>query len=84
MSDRPEWMTPMDERILELMAKTRRVKVDGLWLPPKSIMLALPADRSYVTTRLKELERMGFVKSDGDGWYLITEAGYQYIQSGVP
>lgn len=79
MQERPEWMVQMDERILDLMSKTRRAKVDGLWLTPKSLALALPAERSYVNKRLKELAEHGYV-DDINGLYRITELGHQYIQ----
>lgn len=84
MPDRPDWMTQMDERILDILAKTRRVKVDGLWLTPKSLALALPAERSYVNKRLKELARQDFIETDDQGFYRITDKGANYIQSGLP
>lgn len=84
MANRPDWMTQMDERILDILSKTRKVKVDGLWLTPKSLALALPADRTYVNKRLSELVKHDLVETRNGGFYRITDLGYNYIQSNNP
>lgn len=71
----------MDRRILDLLEKTTRVKVDGLWLTPKSIALAIDANNKYVNTRLGELLDRGYVEK-GNGSYRITQRGLNHIQSG--
>lgn len=82
MPDRPEWMTNMDERILGVLDRSRRVKVDGMWLTPKSIALALEANPDYVGRRLQSLLDNGYVENqDTSTLYRITDRGLNHIQS---
>lgn len=83
MAEPEDWMKPMDRRILELMAETRRVKMSGLWLKPTGLAWNIGADRSYVNQRLVELAEKGYVETE-DGFYRISDQGYHYIQSGRP
>lgn len=79
MPDDPDWMRPMDRRILELMAESRRVKMAGLWLRPVGVAKNLDATRQYVSARLSELVKHEFVEQSEDGFYRITDKGYYYV-----
>lgn len=71
-------MTPMDERILELLERSRSVKSGGLWFQTKGIAINLNANMKYVSARLQELAQHGYVDRE-DNMYRISEKGIDYI-----
>ena len=78
-SDDPEWMLPMDRRILELMERSKTVRPSGLWLTPKTIAVNLDATGDYCNRRLREMEGHGYV-DNSDGYYRITNKGSEFIR----
>lgn len=72
--NRREWMTPMDDRILEFFHSTELV------LTPAIIAYNLDHSRGEVNRRLSELERHGFLQRPERGKYRLTELGSQYLQ----
>lgn len=79
-NEEPEWMMPMDRRILELMAQTAAVKPGGLAWKPGHIAKNLNASRDYINHRIRDLHDHGYVKSE-DGYYRITEQGITFAKS---
>lgn len=66
-------MTPMDDRILELLQSV------GIVLSPSIIAFNLDVSREGVTRRLQELTRHGLVSRVERGKYEITEDGSEYL-----
>lgn len=81
MDERPEWMKPMDRRILELLAGTREAKLQGMWIKPSGVARNIGATRSYVNGRLIELTDRGYVEKSEDKYYRITDKGVHFIKS---
>jgi biotin operon repressor len=69
-----EWMTPMDDRVLELF------HTSDLVLTPAIIAYNIDYSRGEVNRRLAELETHGFVEKVERGKYRLTEQGEQYLQ----
>lgn len=80
MPDDPEWMKPMDRRILEFLAETKRVKMAGLWFKPVGLARNIDATRQYVSARLQVLVDEGLIEQDEEGFYRITDKGYYHLQ----
>lgn len=68
-----EWMTPMDDDVLELFHTT------GLILTPAVIADNLEYSRGEVNRRLSTLTDHGFVRKVDRGKYRLTDAGEQYL-----
>lgn len=73
MRQRADWMTPMDDRILELLQSA------GIVLSPSIIAYNLDASREGVTRRLQELTSYGLVNRVDRGKYEITKKGTGYL-----
>lgn len=69
-----EWMTPMDNRILELFHSAELV------LTPAIIAHNIDYSREEVNRRLSELREHGFVERVERGKYRLTEPGEQYLR----
>lgn len=74
MRKRADWMTPMDDRILELLQSA------GIVLSPSIIAFNLDVSREAVNRRLKELAAYGLVIYVERGKYEISEAGQKYLE----
>lgn len=77
--DWPEWMKPMDVRILEVLERTKSAKIGGLWLKGATIAKNLNASSDYVGNRLRQLQTEDYVEADG-GYYRITEKGSLFVR----
>jgi predicted transcriptional regulator len=73
MRQRADWMTPMDDQILELLQSA------GIVLTPSIIAYNLDLSREGVTRRLQELTSYGLVRRVERGKYEITEDGAAYL-----
>ncbi len=73
MRQRADWMTPMDDQILELLQSA------GIVLSPSIIAYNLDVSREGVTRRLSELTSYGMVCRVERGKYEISEKGQQYL-----
>lgn len=69
-----EWMTPLDESILELCCSS------GLVLTPAIIGFNIEYSRAEVNRRMSKLERHDFIEKIERGKYRITPLGRQYIR----
>ena len=72
----PEWMVPMDDKILELFHTT------DLVLTPSIIAYNTGYSREEVNRRLGELTGRGFLDRVERGKYRITDFGRQYLSGG--
>ncbi|EFW91973.1 hypothetical protein ZOD2009_10860 [Haladaptatus paucihalophilus DX253] len=72
---RAEWMTPMDDCVLELLQSA------GIILSPSIIAFNLDLRREGVNRRLNELVEYGLVVRVERGKYEISETGEQYLAS---
>lgn len=72
-----EWMTPMDDQILELFHSANLV------LTPAIIALNIDHSREEVNRRLGELESHGLVARPERGKYHITELGERYLNGEI-
>lgn len=68
-----DWMTPMDDRILEVLNA-------GLVLSPTIIAYNIDKSREAVGRRLSELSEAGLTKRIERGRYEITQLGQEYLQ----
>ncbi|MFB6354091.1 MAG: helix-turn-helix domain-containing protein [Halobacteriales archaeon] len=68
-----DWMTPMDDEILELFHSTELV------LTPAVIAHNLDYTRESVNRRLRSLQEHGLVERVERGKYRLTELGAQYL-----
>ncbi|WP_435196931.1 helix-turn-helix domain-containing protein [Natronomonas sp. EA1] len=75
---RDDWMTPMDDAILELFHSA------DLVLTPTVIALNLDRSREEVNRRLSTLEREGYVERVTRGKYRMTPDGAAYLYGGTP
>lgn len=75
---RDDWMTPMDDAILELFHSAELI------LTPTIIALNLDRSREEVNRRLSTLERQGYVERVTRGKYRMTDAGVAYLYGGTP
>ena len=75
MRKRGEWMTPMDDLLLEALASS------GMVLSPSIISFNLDLSREAVNRRLQTLADHGLVEKIERGKYEITDEGSEY-QSG--
>lgn len=75
MRDTPEWMTPLDDRILELFHSA------DLVLSPSIIAYNLDYSREQVNRRLGNLHDNGFVERIERGKYRLTTQGEQYLHA---
>lgn len=73
MRQRADWMTPMDDQILELLQSA------GIVLSPSIIAYNLDVSREGVARRLQELTSYGMVSRVERGKYEITESGSKYL-----
>lgn len=78
MRDTPEWMMPLDDRILELFHSS------DLVLSPSIISYNLDYSREQVNRRLGVLQENGFVDRVERGKYRITTQGEQYLHAAPP
>lgn len=69
-----EWMTPMDDRILEVFHSSELV------LTPAIIAYNIDYSRGEVNRRLAELETHGLVEKVERGKYRLTDQGEQYLE----
>lgn len=72
-----EWMTPMDDQILELFHSA------DLVLTPAVIALNIGRSREEVNRRLGELLEHGLVAKPDRGKYHITELGERYLHGEI-
>lgn len=72
--DRENWMTRMDDDILELFFRT------DLVLTPSTIAHNLEYSRGEVNRHLSELVEHGFVERVARGKYQLTSAGAEYLR----
>lgn len=81
--DWPDWMKPVDSRILELMERTRQAKLGGVWFKSATIAVNLEMSNDYVNKRMKELNEHDFVEQRDypQGYYRITEEGTEFIRN---
>lgn len=75
--DRENWMTPMDDDILELFYRT------DLILTPSTIAENLEYSRGEVNRHLSELVEHGFVERVARGKYQLTSAGAEYLRGEI-
>lgn len=68
-----DWMTPMDDRILEVLQSA------GIVLSPSIIAYNLGKSREAVSRRLAELSNAGLVRKLERGKYEITSRGSNYL-----
>lgn len=73
-----DWMTPLDDAILDLCS------VSGLVLTPAVIAVNIDYSREEVNRRLTTLESRGFVERVERGKYRITTRGERYVAGSVP
>lgn len=67
-------MVLVDDRILEYL------RAEGPYTPSKLVEAAeLPWGVQHVGNRCRELESNGFVRNGGNGVYVITERGEEYL-----
>ncbi len=69
-----DWMTPLDDAILDLCAET------GLVLTPAVIAVNLDYSREEVNRRLTTLKSRGFIERVERGKYRIAGRGEQYVR----
>lgn len=69
-----EWMTPMDDRILELFHSSELV------FSPAIIAYNIDFSRGEVNRRLAELEEHGYVEKVERGKYRLRKQGEQYLR----
>lgn len=69
-----EWMTPMDDQILELFHSSKLV------LTPAIIAYNIDYSRGEVNRRLSELQEHGLVERVERGKYRMTQKGEQYLK----
>lgn len=69
-----DWMTPLDDRILEVLESA------GLVLSPAIIAYNLDKSREAVSRRLSELADHGLVTKVERGKYKITDQGSGYLE----
>lgn len=77
MRQRADWMTHMDDLILEILQSS------GLVLSPSIIAFNLDVSREAVNRRLKELTEYGLVKRIERGKYRITRNGETYLDGNL-
>lgn len=75
-----EWMRPTDREILEVLERSRQLKVGGLWMNPATVARNINRTRGHVNARLRELQDHGLAESDGDGYYRITDEGTDVLK----
>jgi uncharacterized membrane protein len=68
-----EWMTPLDDRILEILSSS------GIVLSPAVIRYNLEYSRGEVSRRLSILSKSGLVEKEEEGYYSITSMGNEYL-----
>lgn len=69
-----EWMTALDDRILEILDSS------GLVLSPSIIAYNLDRSREGVAKRVSKLEEYRLITREERGKYRITETGTAYLQ----
>lgn len=69
----PEWMTPMDDSILELFHSSQLV------LTPAVVALNIDRSRAEVNRRLGTLDGHGLVEKVDRGKYRLTDRGERYL-----
>lgn len=80
--DSPDWIMPVDSRILELMERTRQAKLGGVWFKSATVAVNLDLSKDYVNKRMRELKERGYVemREYPQGYYRITEKGSEFIR----
>ncbi len=68
-----EWMTPIDDDVLELLDDS------GLVVTPAVVALNIDRSRAEVNRRLGRLEEHGLVERVARGKYRITDRGDRYL-----
>lgn len=71
-----DWMTPMDDRILEVLNA-------GLVLSPTIIAYNIDKSREAVGRRLSDLSESGLVRRIERGRYEITDIGREYLSGNL-
>jgi predicted transcriptional regulator len=72
-----EWMSPADDRILEVCATA------DLVLTPSIIAYNIEYSREEINRRLSELERHSLVERVERGKYRITDRGHRYLNNSL-
>lgn len=73
MRQRANWMNPVDDRILELLAD------EGAGTP-KSLADSIGHNNDYVGVRCRELAAFGLLRRPSRGLYLLSEEGQAYLE----
>lgn len=73
MRQRANWMNPVDDRILELLAD------EGAGTP-KSLADSIGHNNDYVGVRCRELAAFGLLRRPSRGLYLLSEQGQAYLE----
>lgn len=74
----PEWMKPLDHRVISLFHSTDIV------LTPAIVAYNLEYSREEVNRRLSELTEHGYVERVERGKYRLTADGERYLRTGAP
>lgn len=72
--DRPDWMTPMDDDILELFSST------SIILTPAIIAETLEYSRGEINRHLSRLSEHEYLEKVDRGKYQLTERGKEYLR----
>lgn len=73
MRQRANWMNPVDDRIMELLAD------EGAGTP-KSLADSIGHNNDYVGVRCRELAAYGLLRRPSRGLYLLSEDGEAYLE----
>jgi len=73
MRQRPDWMSPTDDLILQTLADS------DLVLTPAVLAYNLDISRDHVNRRLSKFTEVGLVNRPDRGYYTISETGEQYL-----
>ncbi len=73
MRQRPDWMSPTDDLILQTLADS------DLVLTPAVLAYNLDISRDHVNRRLSKFVEAGLVNRPDRGYYILSETGEQYL-----
>lgn len=72
MRQRPDWMKPADDSILEYVRDAGEV-------PPKVIGRNVDIHSKYAGERCREMAEKGLLNRFNDGYYSLTDLGRRYL-----
>lgn len=76
----PDWMKPVDSRILEMLEQTKAAQYGGLWLTGRVIAGNLDMSGNYMNKRLRQLVEEGYVEHRKGGFYRIDDKGTRFVE----